>query len=874
MSASDKSWNSAQQKAEELLVSDRQIQADEAPKSRHDAVKTILPIYIKYRNLVQQLAHLYDKMIHSQKREQIKRLLDCAVGRMLEYKREIVKLTCSDYEWPDDLLIQMKWTPDDIQIPPIFSYTADRKKELEDRKKVIEDLVDKLNNPEPDVDPGDRLQSAEFSSVPSLTRAPSMVRRRKSMKSIITPNLPIPTEPEEVRIAREKADDLKKAFSDAISLIQRHERARLGRVVATTIQRDRDYQRKVKFGDIELKKYKREVKESAATTIQRTWRGFRARKLLAERREKTEMSMGMILPSRTDKTVFEEDLRNQLRIQELQEEFRTAVHGTIAREREKYGESKRLGIIDDISEEIRAWFQEWLVAVGHFDVYPPEQNGGSVLIVTGQTLTPEEFLVKKLEEKDKAEKGKKEKDKKDEKKGSDKEKSEKDKNKSQEEKGWTPPESRVLQPMADVQKDFLVNWSLRDENLSQTVNADIIREEILCELQLEARKTVDELMRLELDRMNDALIKDHKNDDPKFQFPGMKKGKKKKQKKEKKGKKKKEEEVMNKDEVDEMFRELVAAGIIRNYPEARLGDWWGDLSYQNFEAQRDRKDYQHKLGEIRSLIMETCVLPLGSKEAHTLAPSLRSVCIAGLPRTGKTFLAHAIANEIGALLLDLTPSVLAGQYEGKENEKRLMKMINTVAKNYPPSIVLIDGGEKPWLKKIPPEERENQPKRLAKLLPKFIKGIKPGDQTLVLGLASEPWKATKKFYKIYETFITIPVSDYNSVYLFYQDILMKYHYVSRHFDVSALAKLSVGYSLDVIREAVENVLNLRRRIRLKFDPLKPEEILKELQTNQTIPPKMVDDFAKFPTKTPLGRKWGKMMKQERAAIDNPPGKKK
>ncbi|XP_028982084.1 dynein regulatory complex protein 11-like [Diachasma alloeum] len=820
-SSYDKLWHSAQHRAGELLVLDENIHADQSPKSKHDAVKTILPIYIKYRNLVQKLGQLYDQMIHSQKRELIKRLFDCSVGRMLEYRREIVKLTCSDYQWPDDLLTELKWTPDDIHILPISSYTADRKNELEERKKIIQDLVDKLDAPEPELDPDDRLLSTEFPSAPSLTRAPSMVRRRKSLKSIITPNLPIPREPEEVRIARERADNLKKAFSEAISLIQRHERARMGRVVGANVRRDHDYHRKLKCGDIELKKYKREVKENAATTIQRTWRGFWTRKLLAKRREKAEMSMGMIIPSRKDRTVFEEDLRNRSRIQELQQQFRTAVQETISRERAKNFEARRLDVMDDISEEIRAWFQEWLAAVGHFDIYPPEQNGGSVMIVTGQTLTPEEFLIKKLEEKNKAEGGKKGKDKKEEKKGKDKKKLGKDKDK--EEKGWTPPESKVLQTIVDVKKEFLTNWSLRDENLSQTVNTDIIKEEIFYELQLEARKAVDELMRLELDRMNDALIKDHKNDDPKFQFPGMKKG---------------------------------------------------DLSYQNFEAQRDRKDYKHKLGEIRSLIMETCVLPLGSKEAHTMAPSFRSVCIAGLPRTGKTFLAHAIANEIGALLFDLTPSVLAGQYEGKENEKRLMKMINTVAKNYPPSIVLIDGGEKPWLKKIPPEERENQPKRLAKLLPKFIKGIKPGDQTLVLGLASEPWKATKKFYKIYETFITIPVSDYNSVYLFYQDILMKYHYVSRHFDVSALAKASVGYSLDVIREAVENVLNLRRRMRLKFEPLKPEEILKELQRNPSIPPKIVDDFAKFQTKTPLGRKWVKMMRQEREAIDYPPGKKK
>lgn len=39
----------------------------------------------------------------------------------------------------------MKWTPDDIDIPTIASYAADRKNELEYRKKYIDNLVKNLN---------------------------------------------------------------------------------------------------------------------------------------------------------------------------------------------------------------------------------------------------------------------------------------------------------------------------------------------------------------------------------------------------------------------------------------------------------------------------------------------------------------------------------------------------------------------------------------------------------------------------------------------------------------------------------------------------------------------------------------------------------
>lgn len=345
-----------------------------------------------------------------------------------------------------------------------------------------------------------------------------MVRRRKSMKAIITPQLPV--EAENTRIAREKAEEAKKAFSGAILLIQRHERARLGRVVGKNADRDYQYDKKLRLGEIELKKYKKEVKEKAATTIQKTWRGYWTRKLFEKRRQEMEMALGMIIPSRKDRTILEEDLGNRSRIQELQEQFRTTVQEIIDREKTEIFKTKAVDTMDDITEEIRAWFQEWLSIVGHFDIYPPEQNGGSVLIATGQTLTPEEFLIKKLEEKNKAEEKNKGKDKKEEKKKKDK-KTGKDKNKDE---GWIMPESKVLQAIVDVKKEFISNWSLRDENSGAIVHKDLIKEEIFYELQLEMRKVVDELMRLELDRMNDALIKDHKNDSPKFQFPGMKKG--------------------------------------------------------------------------------------------------------------------------------------------------------------------------------------------------------------------------------------------------------------------------------------------------------------------------------------------------------------
>lgn len=106
--------------------------------------------------------------------------------------------------------------------------------------------------------------------------------------------------------------------------------------------------------------------------------------------------------------------------------------------------------------------------------------------------------------------------------------------------------------------------------------------------------------------------------------------------------------------VEEHFNELVQAKIIRNYRTVFLRDWHGDLSYQNYEARRESRDYTHRVGEVKQLVTEYCVLPLISKETHQYAPLVRSVCIYGLPGTGKTFLADAICSEVIIHTTDMT----------------------------------------------------------------------------------------------------------------------------------------------------------------------------------------------------------------------------
>lgn len=113
---------------------------------------------------------------------------------------------------------------------------------------------------------------------------------------------------------------------------------------------------------------------------------------------------------------------------------------------------------------------------------------------------------------------------------------------------------------------------------------------------------------------------------------------------------------------------------------------------------------------------------------------------------------------------------------------------------------------------------------------------------------------TAAFIKLYDKFIMIPATDYNTLYMYYKDLLMKYHNVDRNIDVSCLAKMSVGIPLNFIRQAVEKVLSLRRRIILKFNPLNPIEIMNELLTYQYPTTEMAVALEKFEKRIPVAGK--------------------
>lgn len=83
---------------------------------------------------------------------------------------------------------------------------------------------------------------------------------------------------------------------------------------------------------------------------------------------------------------------------------------------------------------------------------------------------------------------------------------------------------------------------------------------------------------------------------------------------------------------------------------------------------------------------------------------------------------------------------------------------------------------------------------------------------------------------------------------------MPYHGIDRDLNVSALAKLTVGYPYPDLKKAVDTLMTAERIISLKEKPLKLIELYDILILNEPVTQKEFNKFLKWYMKTPLGKK--------------------
>lgn len=137
-------WRDAQSALEELIQMDTTLQNAKPQKDRKKARNVVFKLYIKYIVICNKMELCYDQVIQPQKRMLIKKLLDGCLGRTIELKHELVEIDLSEYSYADDILIKLNVSPQEVEIQLPRYFRRERLKEIEERRRFMEDTLRSL----------------------------------------------------------------------------------------------------------------------------------------------------------------------------------------------------------------------------------------------------------------------------------------------------------------------------------------------------------------------------------------------------------------------------------------------------------------------------------------------------------------------------------------------------------------------------------------------------------------------------------------------------------------------------------------------------------------------------------------------------------
>ncbi|XP_072753680.1 IQ and AAA domain-containing protein 1-like isoform X1 [Anoplolepis gracilipes] len=790
----DELWREAQTLLAETIQADTVLQGAKPQKDRKKAHDVVAALYVRYILICNKLEQCYDQVIQPQKRLLLERALNAGLGRMLELKHDLVNIDLSEYSYYDDVLLECGVTPQEAEIQVPRYYSRERAVEIAERRKFIEDTLRNLGT----------LQEA------------------------VVPK--------------------KITESQAIRLIQAHERARQGRMRYQFMKEIREMKEK-SIAKPEVAEEDEASEKLAALKIQKVWKGYITRCHIRKRRLEEMLLIGMLQPSQT----ITENARRAERLKqqryEKQLDFQQQYQDLILEAKERIRNEKSAIMEENIRSEIRNWIDTYFQQTGKIPDLPSAESGGSRMIFSRQgtesTVSKSTAISSKESKKSKRSKSKKD--------------SETEQSEDETDLGFKSVPSNFLPELIQANQEYQDVWRDKDEsaNPMQLPYRDMIEAEKTREVEDEIRVGVDQTIRGDIEALQAALDRDRG-----FKGKRAKKPQKRVRRSGKKNKRKKEKDLTPDRTTESLFEELLTQGIIKLHHVVSLDEFKGEKSFVNYDLCMKEKDPLPALGDIRQLIAEYCILPLGNQVLREFTPLVRSVLIAGPHGSGKKLLVNAICTELGATFFDITPANIAGKYPGKSGLIMLVHLISKVSRLLQPSVIFMDDAEKPFVKKVPKTDKTD-PKRLKKDLPKLVKNITGEDRVLLIGTSNKPWDGDQKLlYQTYDKVIYIPRPDYGTVSLIWKDLLYKYSGINRQFDTSAMAKACDGFTVGTILATINEVMTTKRMVQLRTHPLTHAELVNALSSKDPVYREEEDAFLAWFSKTPTCRRKQKAIELE------------
>ncbi|BFZ18072.1 hypothetical protein BsWGS_21111 [Bradybaena similaris] len=508
-----------------------------------------------------------------------------------------------------------------------------------------------------------------------------------------------------------------------------------------------------------------------------------------------------------------------------------------------------LNMEQDIEQNIRQWMLECRAATGKFPDYPAEEVGGSAAIFADRTV---EEVADELEY------------------GVDDKAKSKAKEKAKKSGKREIPEGFVMKPsnfiddvLMDVSVEYDNFWKWRDEssNFKQEFSQNLLKERVTANLEELLRKQIDEQMRQELDILTEAIER------TKLAKAKPKKKKPEKKKKQKKDKRKRLKDLTPNADIEDLFSEMVRYGIIKRARPVRLKDFLGEVNLIA-EGESDQLQCKPDLGDVRKMIFDFAVLPMCNKNVREQAPCCKSLLIVGPPGSGKKTLVHAICNELGANLFDLTAANIRGIYDDKEGPQMLMHLVMKVGKALEPSIIFIEDCELMFAKKLPPDVKTN-PGRLKGNLTKAMKTVGLDDRIMLIGTTYRPFLAAKgPLLKMYERIIFIYPPAYGSRYTIWETaVRMNEGVITRALLLSVLAQISSSFTAHDIIATVKDVMTPKRVKRQATKNLHTVEFVDVLSESAPVFVDQHEALVSWLKETPLFKKREQVRVLEEAGIN-------
>jgi len=748
-------------------------------------------------------------MIHPQKRVDIKPALELLVIRILEIKEKLIEHNRRPHSTLvhfDDVLMDLKLDPRVLEIPiPRW---------LRDNMKPDEHL--KLLNLEEKSEEKKEKKTTDTKKAVEEPKVPQTIEEKNAWYDKIIEDNKIQEDEEVTEPFAYEMDIVM-----AIRLIQKNERGRQWRqrlLKIISIRRkavkDAETKRRIKEG---LEMATATEKDNKATLlIQKRLKGYIARAEVDKMRQKELEFLGMMEKTKTKEEKMNATPLKVKAIQDKRKKEQEEAYADFKNAIIRIKEAKRLNEGFDIKDKMYDERMMWIIDYRR-------DHGGKLPKNAAEFYKRADVAKPKTEEELAAEEAaKKAKKAKKDTKPKNTAKKKETKKEVKKQYLWTGPTTDAVIQLQKAAEKYSKVWESKDETNEDFAKYDkeIIKEQVGPVIEREIEEEVDKLIEAELANLE------------------LQEGKKKKKKKPKKKKKKKAKakklpaaiKLISKKTTYELLNELFVLGVAKRLSKPyRVAEFLGDYNYIGSIEDTSKAVNDKSLAQIRTMITEWGILPLGSKSIHETITrnygAIKSMLFVGPQGSGKTMMAKAVASETCSLFLDLSPAIIENIYTEKKGEDRLVASVMRVAKELQPAVVYIDECEmvfpvkKKKAKKKKVVKKGKPASRIKSQLNKLKKTyLKKEDRVLIVGCTNTVDEmSTADAQKFFDVHISFPYPDsLNRKNLWSTFIVENGGIIKYSFPISTLSHISEGYTTGSIKLACEKVLTEQRVLAVRL----------------------------------------------------------